>query len=104
MDAAFAKAFRASVLPTLKVQARWHGSQVALDLWSFAHAYDTLLAAARKHGAVLLPDDLLADLEQFIADEILRALVEFEPSVLEQREIADRVAKDIAKWEESMRA
>lgn len=95
----FAAAFREHVQPDLKRLCRVQGLLVALERRSFAEAYEAVFADARRRGALMLPADLFAGLENWITCSILAAETEFRPSVEEYRALADRVAADIERCE-----
>lgn len=100
----FVAAFGTIVLPDLRRQCRFQGSQVALDLLSMGEAFDIVWADARHRGALMLPPTQMEDLESLILVSILKAAEEFLPEVLEYRAMSDRVYRDIlrteAKWHE----
>lgn len=95
----FAAAFREIVTPALSNAARSQGARLALDLCSFTEAYDHVFGIARQRGALHLSDNLLIELEEWIAGQLLSVFNELEPEVLEYRLIVDQVAADIAKCE-----
>lgn len=94
--------FLALVVPDLRKRCRFMGSQIALDLIGFEEAVGVVWSEARRRGALRLPQQSYSDLEDWIATSILKAEVEFRPSVIEHREVVDKVAADItrteAKW------
>lgn len=91
--------FLVLVVPDLRKRCRFMGSQIALDLIGFEHAIDIVWSEARRRGALLLADEAYSELEDWIATSVLKAESEFRPSVLEHREVVDRVAADIARTE-----
>jgi hypothetical protein len=99
MKPTFASTFGELVTPELARMCRVQGLLVALELRPFHEAYDTVWRVARRRGALMLPMQLLADLEDWIMTRILLAEAEARPGVEEYRAIVDRVVEDIERVE-----
>lgn len=99
MVSTFAATFREIVMPMLKSRARVQGLFLALGRRTFTEAYDEVFGLASARGALHLDDSLLSELEGWIAKELIASCNEFEPQVEERRQIADRVAVDVARCE-----
>lgn len=67
----FASAFREIVVPKLQRWVELEAICVARGLDSFSEAYDTIHQEARALGALHLPVDIFADLEDWIATKLL---------------------------------
>lgn len=99
----FATTFGELVVPDLRRLCRVQGLFLALGLASFSEASDEVMEAAARRGATRLKSRELSELEDWVTTTILKAETEFAPSVAARRAIADRVARDIAEWEERCR-
>ena len=92
----FASAFRDHVTPALKKSIYIHSILVAIDCISFLEAHREVFSIARKHGAFHLSNAVLDALDEWIAVELLKAIDNVDPAVIEQSQIAD--AKCEAIW------
>jgi hypothetical protein len=104
MMADYTDLFRQHVIPRLKSLVRTQGFFLALDLIDFAEAHNVVWDLAIRLGVTRLRDDLIDELKDWVDQQIWEAFEEAEPSVIEQRTIADRVARDIARWERKVQA
>ncbi len=97
--ATFAATFRELVMPGLRQRCRVQALFVTLDMETFAGAFAAVMRHASQRGASGLPDDLLAELADWIGTTILGFVDAFEPAADEARRVADKVAADILRWE-----
>jgi hypothetical protein len=67
----FALHYRQHVLPQLALLAKGRAHYVVADAETFVEAYGVLEARARELGALLLPPNLVGDLEDWIASTLL---------------------------------
>lgn len=67
----FAHHFRDHVMPRLRNLAKAEAVCVTRNVETFSGACDAVMNYARKRGALYLPDDVLDDLEDWIATEVL---------------------------------
>ena len=63
--------FRAHVTPKLRNLAAAEALCVARGVETFSGAYDAILAYARAHGALYLPDNRLEELDDWISAALL---------------------------------
>lgn len=70
----FADHFRDQVVPGLRNLARAEAACVAHGVETFSGAYDAVMDCARRYGALYLPEDKFADLEDWIGTIILEAI------------------------------
>lgn len=93
----FADDFRVMVVPRLKAATEAQGFLLGLDQTDFTDAHASVHVAASKRGAALLPDNVRADLDDWISASLLRESVKAEPRIdalaaeIEAAEIADPV-------------
>lgn len=93
----FAVDFRRLVMPRLRSKCRKRAFFVALDMEDFNEACDVVMAEARALGAMHLADDLIGDLDDWIATTILLDMEEFAPAIAAGAAAADQVAADIRR-------
>lgn len=95
----FAQHFRSHVGPRIRHLCRWQGLRVALGDASFADAHATIMQFARDRGALYLESGLYDDLSEHVTTWLSKAIDAAEPAVEAARERAERVARDIARYE-----
>ena len=95
----FPATFRELVIPDLRRLCRVHGLFVALDNRTFSEAFSAVWQEASCRGALLLPDNLMLEIEEWVMLTILKHEAEFRPSIEEYRRMADRVIEDIERCE-----
>lgn len=105
---AFPTHFRDHVMPRLRQQVAVQAFLVACGSTSYAEGYDVVLAAARRYGALRLPERLridgrtvrpLLELEDWISTSLLTGILQAEPRIAEiEAEIA--AADPVAHYEE----
>lgn len=89
----FASAFREIVAPALRQRCRSAGFCIGRGRWSFTQGHAFVLDLARQRGAMHLPDRILEELDNWIATQIVAAVIEMEDELKRSAyasEIADR--------------
>lgn len=96
---AFAATFHRLVIPALRIRCRALGFQVALECMEFEDAARIILREARRRGAGFLDDSGYYELTDWVYSELLRQELSFEADIAAYRIVADRVERDIRRWE-----
>ena len=87
----FSATFRETVVPALRSECRLQALSLARGRCDFSEAYDAVFLTARERGALHLPDNVLLDLEGWLATTILRTIEDIEARPEAAREIVDEV-------------
>ena len=95
----FPEHFRAIVGPRLRRAARYEGLRVAIGETSVAAAVADLHREAWRLGASQLSDDLQRDLREHLLDWLCDAAGDALAVWDDALAMADKVARDIARWE-----
>jgi hypothetical protein len=81
MTGMFPMHFRAHVIPRLQRLATAEAFCVVHGAQSWSEAFDATMAYARRYGAVYLPGDVLADLDDWLCTTLLEEITRQEAAL-----------------------
>lgn len=95
---AFAREFRARVVPKLALACELRGLFVALRLETVTQAHAEVMAEAWRHDVAHLPEEHFAQFEQWALDTLLARATVKRDEIEERRKKFAHVTADVERW------